>query len=91
MRDVSLLLELGARCRSPHCKGGRICSSKRRKLEYSTRFDSAPVYIAHKSNLQVAGKPTYSLRAKHVALQCLLTNELVEQGIISIRHIKTED
>ena len=41
--------------------------------------------------LHVAGNQTYSPRMKYVALRFFFVQELVKEGRISIRYVKTED
>ena len=45
-----------------------FCSNIMLELGFKERFGSVPFYIDNTSPLHVAGKRTYSLRAKHIVL-----------------------
>ena len=49
-----------------------------------------PLYIDNTSAIHVAGNRTYSPRAKHIALRYFFVQELVEEGKITIRLVKTQ-
>ena len=68
-----------------------FCSNMMKELGFGTRFDSVPLYIENTSTLHVAGNRTYSSRAKHVALRYFFIQELVKEGRITVRYVKTED
>ena len=48
-------------------------------------------YIDNTSALHVDGNRTYSSRVKHVALRYFFIQELVKEGIIIVKYVKTED
>ena len=50
-----------------------------------------PLYIDNTSARHVAGNRTYSPRAKHIALRYCFVEELVEEGKVGIRYVKSED
>ena len=68
-----------------------FCSNMMKELGFGTRFDSVPLYIDNTSALHVAGNRTYSSRVKHVALRYFFIQELVKEGRITVKYVKTED
>ena len=68
-----------------------FCSNMMLKLGFKEGFGSAPLYIDITSALLVTGNRTYSPRAKHIALGYFFVQELVEEGKITIRFVKTQD
>ena len=62
-----------------------------KELGFGTRFDSVTLYIDNISALHVAGNRTYSSRVKHVALRYFFIQDLVKEGIITVKYMKTED
>ena len=61
------------------------------ELGFGTRYDSVQLYIDNTSALHVAGNRTYSSRVKHVALRYFFIQELVKEGRITVKYVKTED
>ena len=58
------------------------------KLGFDESFGSVPLYIDNTSALHIAGNPTYSARAKHIALRySFFLQELVGNGNISIHYV----
>ena len=68
-----------------------FCSNRMKELGFGTRFDSVPLYIDNTSALYVAGNRTFSSRVKHVARWYFFILELVKDGRITIKYVKTED
>ena len=68
-----------------------FCSIMMLELGFDKSFGSVPLYIDNTSPLHVAGNRTYSRRAKHIALRYFFVQELVEEGKVSIRYVKSED
>ena len=66
-------------------------SSMMKGLGFGTRFDSVPLYIDNTSALHVDGNRTYSSRVKPVALRYFFVQELVKEGRITVKYVKTED
>ena len=68
-----------------------FCSNMMEELGFKERFGSVPLYIDNTSALHVAGNRTYSPRAKDIALRYIFVKELVEEGNLTIRFVKTQD
>ena len=51
----------------------------------------ACVFISTTLALHVAGNHTFSSRAKHVALRLFYIREVVQEGMVSIHYVPTED
>ena len=68
-----------------------VCSNMMKELRLDTRFDSVAPYIDNTSALHVAGNRTYSSRVKHVALRYFFIQDLVKEGRIDVKYMKTED
>ena len=68
-----------------------FCSNMIKKLGFGTCFDSVPPYIDNTSALHVTGNRTYSLRVKRVALRYFFIQELVKEGRITVKYVKTEN
>ena len=66
-----------------------FCPNMMNSLGFGTRFDSVPLYINNTSTLHVAGNRTYRSRVKHVALQYFVIQELVKEGRITVKYVKT--
>ena len=61
------------------------------ELGFEKGFNSVPLYLDNTSTLHVAGNRTYSPRAKHIALRYFFVQELVEEGMITIHYVNTQD
>ena len=61
------------------------------ELGFEKGFNSVPLYLDNTSTLHVAGTRTYSPRAKHIALRYFFVQELVEEGMITIHYVNTQD
>ena len=67
-----------------------FCSNMMKELGFGTRFDSVPIYVDNTPALHVAGNRTYSSRIMHVALRHFFIQELVKEGRITVKYVKTE-
>ena len=67
-----------------------LCSNTK-ELGFGTRFHSVPLYIDNTSALHVAGNRTDTSRVKHVALPYFFIQELVKEGRVTVKYVKTED
>ena len=74
----------------PSMKEAEFCSNMMKELGFGTRFD-VTLYIDNISALHVAGNRTYSSRVKHVALRYFFIQDLVKEGRIDVKYMKTED
>ena len=61
------------------------------ELMFNDVSDSGPLYVNNTSALHVACNRTYSPRAQRIAMKYLFVQELVEDGTITIRYVKTQD
>ena len=61
------------------------------ELGFEKGFNSVPLYLDNPSTLHVAGNRTYSPRAKHIALRYFFVQELVEEGMITIHYVNTQE
>ena len=68
-----------------------FCSNTMKELGFGTRFDNVPPYIDNTSALNVAGNRTNNSRVTHVALRYFFIQDLVKEGIITVKYMKTED
>ena len=69
-----------------------FCSNMMLERGFDESFGSVPLSSDNTSALHVAGNPTYSPRAKHIALRYyFFVQELVEEGKFSIYYVKSED
>ena len=68
-----------------------LCSNMMKELGFGTRFNSVPLYIDNTSGLHIAGNRTYCSRVQHAALRYFFIQELVKEGRITVKYMKTED
>ena len=68
-----------------------FCKDVMQELGFKDGFDSVPLFIDNTSALHVAENRTFSRRAKHIALRYFFIQELVEDGMITIHYVKTQD
>ena len=68
-----------------------FCSNMMLELGFKEGFGSVPLYIDNTSALHIAGNRTYSPRAKHIALRYFFVHELVEEGMVTIHFVETQD
>lgn len=68
-----------------------FCSDIMMELRLGTLFDSVPVFTDIISALRVAGNRTYSSRVKQFSLWSFFIQELIKEGTISIKGVRTED
>ena len=61
------------------------------ELGFDKSFGSVLLYIDKTSALHFAGNRSYDPRAKHIALRYFFVQEVVEEGMVSIHYVKTED
>ena len=76
---------------APEMKEEVFCSNMMKALGFGTRFDSLPLFIDTASAFHVTGNRTYSSRVKYVALRHFFIQELVKEGKITVKYVKTED